>query len=376
MPLVIGKKCREGICMKFNFLNKKIEKPKEQEGVPDIADFSYNKKPAVFILLGLGVIFIFGVFNLFKPHKKQMTEVAETYTPQVENAIQQKMTLQPTVTAPIVETKPEVTPEQIAMIQEKQKELQQRLSAPLLVVNDNGSNKLLDTKVSDSTSSDDPNTQFMNQLSAQISVSETATTIGLLQFIVAEGAFIHVVLESATNSDLPGYLRAIVSEAVYSEDGTNILIPIGSILIGQYKSGMLQGQSRIFIVWMRLITPSGISINLGSPGVDSLGVAGMGADEVNRHFWERFGTASLLSMIGAGAANMGVSGNDQDNSASEYRAAVANSFSQSANQSLQREAAIATTLKSYQGKPINVFVAHDLNFQNAMKQVKPKINVF
>lgn len=138
----------------------------------------------------------------------------------------------------------------------------------------------------------------------------------------------------------------------------------------------MQGQSRIFIVWTRLITPNGISINLGSPGVDNLGVAGMEADEINRHFWERFGTASLLSLIGAGAANVGANGNDENNSVSAYRSAVASSFAQSANQSLQQNNMMAPTLKTYQGKPIIVFVAKDLHFANAMQEIKPKINVF
>ena len=129
-------------------------------------------------------------------------------------------------------------------------------------------------------------------------------------------------------------------------------------------------------MWTRLITPNGTSIQLGSPGVDSLGVAGMTADEINRHFWERFGTASLLSLIGAGAANVGVNGQDQNNSASQYREAVASSFAQSADQSLQQGGRIAPTLKKYQGQPIMVFVAKDLHFNLPRQSGKPNINIF
>lgn len=163
---------------------------------------------------------------------------------------------------------------------------------------------------------------------------------------------------------------------MYSEDGTQLLIPKASRLIGQYKSGTSQGQSRIFIVWTRLITPAGYSIQLGSPGVDSLGVAGMNADEINRHFWQRFGTASLLSLLNAGASNVGVNGQDQNNSSANYREAVASSFAQSADQSLQQDSRITPTLKTYQGKPIMVFVAKDLDFQSAMKTANSKRNVF
>jgi type IV secretion system protein VirB10 len=102
----------------------------------------------------------------------------------------------------------------------------------------------------------------------------------------------------------------------------------------------------------------------------------MAADEIDRHFWERFGTASLLSLIGAGAANVGVNGQDQNNSSSMYREAVASSFAQSADQSLQQDSRTAPTLKTYQGKPIMVFVAKDLHFEAISKHINSKINIF
>jgi type IV secretion system protein VirB10 len=216
----------------------------------------------------------------------------------------------------------------------------------------------------------------MDQVSVQGTETSIATRLAPLNAIIAQGSFIHATLESASNSDLPGYLRATVSEPTYAEDGSQVLIPKGSRLIGQYKSGMLQGQSRIFVVWTRIITPDGISVQLGSPGVDSLGVAGMEADSIDRHFWQRFGTASLLSLIGAGAATAGVNSNDQDNSAAYYREALASSFAQSADQSLQQESRIAPTLKSHQGKSIKVFIARDLNFQSTMNMTRPKLNIF
>lgn len=265
----------------------------------------------------------------------------------------------------------ELMQQQLAILQMKQKELQQRLIAPLMVVSQ--TNSVAAKNEQSKRSSNDANTQFMNQVSAQTSESVAATNIGSLNTVIAEGSLIHAILESASNSDLPGMLRASVSEPVYAENGSQILIPRGSRLIGQYKSDVSQGQTRFFIVWTRLITPNGWSIQLGSPGVDSLGVAGMEADEINRHFWERFGTASLLSLIGAGAANFE---QDENNAASSYREAIAASFSQSANQSLQQDVRIAPTLKSYQGKPIMVFVAKDLHFENAIKSAKNKFNVF
>ena len=359
-------------------------KDNKNDGLPDIAQKLRDRKPLVLIPVSIIIATLFTMCFHSKPKVKPQPAFEETYTPQAQNAgeakvdhplfIKTPVSAEPKQTSQVTK---EVMQAQILLLQEKQKELQQRLTAPLMLVNDKAADKAVD-EVSHPArqQSNDPNTQFMNQVSAQNPDTVNATKIESLSFTVIEGTLIHATLESATDSDLPGYLRAIVSETIFSEDGSQALIPPGSILIGQYKSGIAQGQSRIFIVWTRLITPDGVSVNLGSPGVDNLGVAGMGADEIDRHFFQRFGTASLLSMIGAGAANNGVSSSDQANSAAAYRAAVANSFAQSAGQSLQQEAMIAPTLKTYQGKPIIVFVAHDINFAGVIKKLNPKINVF
>ena len=113
--------------------------------------------------------------------------------------------------------------------------------------------------------------------------------------------------------------------------------------------------------------PNGIAVQVNSPGVDSLGRAGQGADSVDTHFFARFGEAALLSIIGAGASNVGVDNLDQYNSAAQYRMAVAASFQQSAQSSLQNTLPQAPTLTAYQGAQINVFVAHDLSFYNVLR---------
>ncbi|MGQ4828530.1 TrbI/VirB10 family protein, partial [Enterococcus faecalis] len=78
------------------------------------------------------------------------------------------------------------------------------------------------------------------------------------------------------NSDLPGFVRAVVSRDVTGFDGNRVLIPAGSRLIGQYRSGLAAGQSRAFVIWTRMIRPDGVSVALGSPVTDTLGRAGLG----------------------------------------------------------------------------------------------------
>jgi type IV secretion system protein VirB10 len=341
-----------------------LKNPGKEEGLPEIAHHLNENKPLILVIIGIILIACVSFFHFSKSSKKPMKTVEENYSMQASPIEKLSLPQEPSVNkiASPAAVNPAVVQQQLEMIEAKKNELQQRLTAPLMLVNNAAPNKV-DPPAQAGTQASDRNMQFMNQASAQLTETVSPTVIGSLSHVIAEGSLIHATLETATNSDLPGYVRAIVSQPSYSEDGSHVLIPEGSRLIGQYKSGMQQGQSRIFMVWTRLITPAGLSIQLGSPGVDSLGVAGVGADGIDRHFWARFGTGSLLSIIGVGAANAGVSSSDQDNSASAYQA-------------LQQDTKIPPTLTTYQGKPIIVFVAKDLNFQTANQQISRGINVF
>lgn len=352
---------------------------KNEDGVKESGLTVSRNKGLIIALVAIAVIVLVGMYVRQKAATQPTTVVDESYsvqtdspTAEIKPQIEQKPVDQDAKMIHLEADSASVQ-QQIILFEEKQKALQMRLGAPLMLVN----NQTRDSEQSDQAqvSSPDANTQFMNQLANKRPETVEAVRMSSMNTIVAEGSLIHAVMESATNSDLPGYLRASVSQPVFSEDGSQELVPIGSRLIGQYKSGMLQGQSRIFIVWTRLITPVGVSVQLGSAGVDSLGMAGMQADEINRHFWGRFGNASLMSLIGAGAANVGVNGQEQ-NSAAMYREAVASSFAQSAEQSLQQDSRIAPTLKTWQGKPVMVFVAKDIDFQSVIKQNKVSVNVF
>ncbi len=225
------------------------------------------------------------------------------------------------------------------------------------------------SQVKEATLSDNSiDAKFANSKS-QVSTMD-AIQIPHPAYTIVSGEFIHAVLESAINSDLPGKVRAVISQPVYGYIGERPLIPAGSRLIGQYSSAILQGQNRVMIIWQRIILPNGVSINVDSPGVDELGRAGQGADSINTHFFTRFGEAVLLSILSAGAANVGVNSQDQYNASQQYRMAIAQSFAQSASQSLENTLPRKPTLHIYQGAQINVFVARDLSFYNVFNVLR------
>ena len=167
---------------------------------------------------------------------------------------------------------------------------------------------------------------------------------------VSQGTLIPAVLETSINSDLPGFVRAVVSSDIRSFDGSKVLVPRSSRLIGQYKSGVAGGQTRAYVMWTRLIRPDGVSVALASPAVDETGQTGL-TGKVDSHFMKRFGSALLLSVVGA-ASTVASGGAGLILSGGESAASVAAS----------RDGQIPPTIKVRQGQPIRVFTAKDLDF--------------
>ncbi len=206
------------------------------------------------------------------------------------------------------------------------------------------------------------NEQFATRVGAEQPEHAEATQLHDRATLVAQGVTITGVLETALNSDLPGFARAVVSREVRGFDGSRVLVPRGSRVIGQYRSAVAQGQTRAFVIWTRIIRPDGVSIQIASSGTDPLGRAGL-AGKVDTHFFQRFSGAILLSVIDAGLNNL-----SNRNSTS----IVIGSSSDAATASLSAliPTAIPPTIKVAQGSPIRIFVARDLDF-SSVKDWRP-----
>lgn len=180
-----------------------------------------------------------------------------------------------------------------------------------------------------------------------------ATRLANPMTTVPQGAVIQAVLETALDSNRPGFARAIVSRDVRGFDGSRVLIPRGSRLIGEYKSDLVQGQNRAFIQWQTLTRPDGVQIAVDSPAADPLGRAGVKGN-VNTHFFERFAGAILQSAldIGVGIATRNVS----DGTVIVGLPGSTQSVTSANPQSTK------PTLKVPHGSSVSVFVARDLDF--------------
>jgi type IV secretion system protein VirB10 len=172
---------------------------------------------------------------------------------------------------------------------------------------------------------------------------------------VPQGAMIPAVLETAFNSTSAGLARAIVSRDVRGFDGSRVLIPRGSRLIGEYGKEVAAGQNRAAITWTRLVRPDGVTVALDSPATDTLGRSGVRA-RVDTHFWTRLGDALLGSAaaIGSGLATRAATGS--------VIVSMPGAVQQSANPAQSNQ--VTPTLNVRAGTSISIFVARDLEFQD------------
>ncbi|UCI10718.1 type IV secretion system protein VirB10 [Mesorhizobium sp. B1-1-8] len=216
---------------------------------------------------------------------------------------------------------------------------------------------------------EDRNSKFLAAAAGIGDRSASARKIQRIDALVPEGTLIPGILETAIVSDLPGQIRAIVSQDVYSFDGRRILIATGSRLIGEYQSEITRGQKRIFVIWTRLLRNDGVSVRLNSIGADSLGRSGL-TGRVDNKFRERFGAAMLLSVVGGasnyltGYGSQAASGKGDEAQRAEdlARTTIAQTFSDMANQALADSLKIPPTISVPQGERIFVFVRQDLDF--------------
>jgi type IV secretory pathway VirB10-like protein len=181
-------------------------------------------------------------------------------------------------------------------------------------------------------------------------------------FVVQAGTIIPAALITGIRSDLPGQITAQVTEAVFdSPTGRAKLIPQGARLIGVYDSQVAFGQSRMLLVWTRLIMPNGRSIVLErQQGADTAGYSGL-KDEVDNHWAELFKAAMLSTILGVGAElGSGADSGSNTDILQALRLSAANSLNQTGQQVVRRNLNIQPTLTIRPGFPVRVIVNRDL----------------
>ena len=190
----------------------------------------------------------------------------------------------------------------------------------------------------------------------------SASTLPDRDMLMTQGTMIDCALETKIVSTVPGMVSCHLTRDVYSTNRRVVLLDRGSKVVGFYQGGMTQGKARIFVNWSRVETPQGVIINLDSPGTGPLGEGGLGG-YVDTHFWERFGSAIMLSLIDDFAAAItpqrGISGDNNQVSFSN----TSDAAQEMAAKALENSINIPPTLYKNQGERVAIFVARDLDFR-------------
>ncbi|MFI8743903.1 TrbI/VirB10 family protein [Pseudomonas sp. NPDC077186] len=212
-----------------------------------------------------------------------------------------------------------------------------------------------------------PTRQKRNEAFLSKSVNAQIRNSGLLQmpdspYQVMAGTVIAAALVTGIKSDLPGDVIATVTEPVYdSATGQHVLIPQGARLLGRYNSQVSFGQSRVQVVWQRVILPDTSSFQLDNLiGTDAAGYAGL-EDGVDWH-WDRIvAGAAMTSLLGIGAELAApTSRTDGDRIIIAGRDSLQDTVNQVGQEVTRRNLDIQPTLTQRPGLPLRVIVNRDL----------------
>ena len=182
-------------------------------------------------------------------------------------------------------------------------------------------------------------------------------------YVVYEGTLIETALMNRLDGDASGPVKVLVTNPVYSHDHEHVLIPEGTVVLGESQkigtSGFGQ-QRRLAIAFHRMIMPDGFSVDLDQfQGLNQIGETGV-KDRVNNHYIQIFGTSIALGIIAGAAEVSNTGGVLTGNGADAYKYGVASSMSQSATNILDRFINIPPTITIREGHRVKVYISQDL----------------
>jgi type IV secretion system protein VirB10 len=185
------------------------------------------------------------------------------------------------------------------------------------------------------------------------------------RFLLPKGAFVDCTLETAVDSTYEGMTTCIGASDIYGADGKVVLLERGTKYVGEQRGQLRQGQGRVFVLWNEARTPTGVVVQLASPGTDELGRNGL-PGFVDTHFWQRFGAAILISVIDGTMQAIAASQRNNGGTNSGGGGAVVLSPPGSRDaitEVLRNTVAIPPTVIKNQGERIQILVARDVDFR-------------
>jgi type IV secretory pathway VirB10-like protein len=193
---------------------------------------------------------------------------------------------------------------------------------------------------------------------AAVSAASANATAGKT-YVLLEGTILETVLINRLDGGFAGPVECLLSTDVYSNDRQHLLVPSGSKLLGETKKVDALGQTRLAVVFHRLLMPDGYSVSLdGFKGLNQIGDTGL-RDQVNNHYLRIFGVSLAVGALGA-VAEAGTAGSINAPSSDLMRQGFAASTAQSSAQILDKFLNIMPTVTIREGHRVKVYLSGDL----------------
>ena len=178
-------------------------------------------------------------------------------------------------------------------------------------------------------------------------------------YLLFEGTILETVLINRLDGSFTGPVECLLSTDVYSSDRQHLLIPAGSKLLGETKKVDTFGQTRLAVVFHRVLMPDGYSVSLDQfKGLNQIGDTGL-RDQVNNHYLRIFGVSLAIGALGA-IGEAGTSGSLNASNADLMRQGFAQSTAQSSAQILEKFLNIMPTVTIREGHRVKVYLSGDL----------------
>jgi type IV secretion system protein VirB10 len=204
-------------------------------------------------------------------------------------------------------------------------------------------------------------------LSPTTTPSVSARVVANPTLTLAKGSIPNCTLNTAIRTGQPGFAKCTLAFDVYSMDGRVVLMEKGTVIDGEYQTGISAGQTTIFVLWNEARTPNFVTVNLASPATDGLGRAGIPA-YVDNKFVDRFAGAIFFSLFEdvATAATQRSSSNSQGGNVNLYNSTQTSSKALVEEMLKQGSTAKREAYKN-QGEAVNIYIARDVDFSTVYR---------
>jgi type IV secretion system protein VirB10 len=215
---------------------------------------------------------------------------------------------------------------------------------------------------------------FGGQLSSSVSARVAASMLGNRSLTLPKGTAFTCALKTRVISANSGMVGCQVQRNVYSDDGRVLLIERGSHLDGEYRIASVRpGTVRIPVLWTRIRTPLGVTVELDSAATGPLGESGIDGHVDNR-WGERIGAAMLLSLIDDSVKlviqSQASSGHSDRQGDTVVLPATTANTSKLAEKVLDSTINIPPLVYRNQGGIVGIYVARDVDF-SSVYDLKP-----